>query len=220
VTVGMTGLPSHFAAGIDYVRGLKNIRLALGLHPLLAAKHARELELFKRLAEQTSYIGEVGLDFSRKGANTRQKQCLVFEAILDMIGNRPRFLSLHSRRADREILSALRARHIVGAVFHWFTGSIQMAIEAVDDGHFFSVNPAMMEKNRGRKLLCSLPRDRILTETDGPYVRINDRPAHPTDVRTVVDYLAEVWHVPSSAAEEQVEANVRLILSRLKSSGE
>ena len=66
ITIGMTNLPSHFKMGINHVKGYKFIRLALGLHPLRATEHAKEYSKFKQYLDMTSYIGEVGLDFSRE----------------------------------------------------------------------------------------------------------------------------------------------------------
>lgn len=103
----------------------------------------------------------------------------------------------------------------VTAVFHWFTGPLRVAIEVADKGHFFSVNPAMAQGDAGRKLLGRLPKDRILTETDGPYVHVSGRPARPRDVKIVVEVLAQTWQVSYESAEEQVESNTRLVLSRL-----
>ena len=67
IVIGMTNLPSHFQMGFSHIKGYKHIRLALGLHPLRVEEGRRELTLFKRLIGQTSYIGEIGLDFSRDG---------------------------------------------------------------------------------------------------------------------------------------------------------
>jgi TatD DNase family protein len=65
-TVAVTNLPSAFQTAYLHVAQYRKIRLALGLHPLLAEKHARERELFRGLLPKTS-IGEVGLDFSAQG---------------------------------------------------------------------------------------------------------------------------------------------------------
>ena len=58
IVIGMTNLPSHFKMGFLHVKGYKHIRLALGLHPLLASENKNELPLFNRLLDQTSYIGD------------------------------------------------------------------------------------------------------------------------------------------------------------------
>lgn len=215
ITFVMTALPSHFELGMEHVRQFKRIRLALGLHPLLAAEHFAEVEHFKRLAVDASYIGEVGLDFSRQGAVSRQQQRDVFAQLLDSIADRPRFVSVHARRAESEVLSALCAKGIGPAVFHWYTGPVSLISPILDDGHFFSVNPAMIRSAAGQKVIRLLPKDRILTETDGPYVRVGERPAIPSDVRLVVDYLAQAWRVSPANAEQQVETNTRTVLQGL-----
>ena len=64
LTIAVTNLPSHFEVGLPHLRGFRQIRLALGLHPLMAEYHERERKKFKQTFSKTSYIGEIGLDFS------------------------------------------------------------------------------------------------------------------------------------------------------------
>ena len=85
IVIGMTNLPSHFEMGFSHVGGFRHIRLALGLHPLLAAENKREITRFKRLVDQTSYIGEIGLDFSREGVETKEEQVKVLRELLAVI---------------------------------------------------------------------------------------------------------------------------------------
>src|SRR5215207_5842038 len=77
-TIAVTNLPSHFRAGVPHVRRFAKVRLALGLHPLAAAEHAGELSDFEALFTTTSFVGEVGLDYSREGWATRQRQLETF----------------------------------------------------------------------------------------------------------------------------------------------
>jgi TatD DNase family protein len=104
ITIGMTNLPSHFQMGIGHVKSYKNIRLALGMHPLCAKEHSPEYSKFKQYANETSYIGEVGLDFSREGYSTKEIQIKSFEFVLDCIKDKQKIISLHSRRAEGEVL--------------------------------------------------------------------------------------------------------------------
>ena len=85
IVIGMTNLPSHFQIGHPHLKGYKHIRLALGLHPLLAAESKSEVTLFKRLVDQTSYIGEIGLDFSKEGLATKDEQVAVLRELLSAI---------------------------------------------------------------------------------------------------------------------------------------
>jgi TatD DNase family protein len=74
LTVCVTNLPSAFEAAYPHIQRFKKVRLALGLHPLRADAHTEgELVRFKTLVGETSFIGEVGLDFSRDGVATRDR---------------------------------------------------------------------------------------------------------------------------------------------------
>ena len=77
IVIGMTNLPSHFRMGQPHLRSFKHVRLALGLHPLLASENKNELPLFNCLLDQTSYIGEIGLDFSKEGITTKNDQVFI-----------------------------------------------------------------------------------------------------------------------------------------------
>lgn len=61
-----------------------------------------------------------------------------------------------------------------------------MLEQAVAQGCYFSLNPAMMRSANGRRIADLLPPDRVLTETDGPFVQVGGRQARPADVATVV----------------------------------
>jgi TatD DNase family protein len=101
IVIGMTNLPSHFQIGQAHLKGFKHIRLALGLHPLLAAESKKEVSLFKRLVDQTSYIGEIGLDFSRESYATKDDQVSVLRELLPAIRGKKKIVSVHSRRAEK-----------------------------------------------------------------------------------------------------------------------
>lgn len=216
-TVAVTNLPSHFVLGAPHVVAAKSVRLALGLHPLYVDKHTpAELKKFRELATTTSYIGEVGLDFSTEGRSTANTQRTHFRLVLEVISNRPRFLTIHSRKAEVEILELLAEFGIVNAVFHWYSGPETLIDKIVDAGHYFSINPAMIRSTKGRSVIESIPHTRILTETDGPYLRIGDRPATPSDVGLVLNYLSSVWMLPQRDVAELVQTNFYTILEPIK----
>ena len=85
IVIGMTNVPKHFQIGQPHVMGYKYIRLSLGLHPLLSVEGRSQLSLFKRLVDQTSYIGEIGLDFSRHGVASKNIQINVLNEVLNSI---------------------------------------------------------------------------------------------------------------------------------------
>jgi TatD DNase family protein len=215
-TVAVTNLPSHFQLGSQHTARFRHVRMALGLHPLVAAQHRDELPLFRQLATAASYVGEIGLDFSREGKGTADAQVEVFREVLLALGKRRVFITLHSRQAEGKVTEMLAEFGVGPAVFHWFTGSPEHLQNAARAGHYFSVNPAMVSSAKGRSLIELMPQDRVLTETDGPYVKVGTRAAEPSDVRAVVRHLAQVWSSTEGQVEEVVFANYRSLLISAK----
>ena len=215
-TIVVTNLPSAYEKAAPHVRQFKKLRLALGLHPLMAAEHKAEREKFAQLANDAFYIGEVGLDFSPQGYATKDIQIESFRFILDTLADAPKFVTLHSRRAEAQVLELLLEARRAPAVFHWYSGPMKTLGAAVEAGHYFSVNPAMTLSPNGQKIIAALPPERVLTETDGPFVKVGSRVAVPSDVGIAEEYLAKVWDVSALAARNQVKANFSAVLKTLK----
>lgn len=215
-TIVVTNLPSAWQRSHPHVRQWRNLRLALGLHPLLAEKHEPEREMFRTLLPRTSFVGEVGLDFSREGKATADLQIQSFEFVLDAMGNLPKFVTIHSRGAESQVLEMLRVARRSPVVFHWYTGSLKNLALAVSAGHYFSVNPYMARTESGRKIIAAIPVDRILTETDGPFVKMGKRPAAPPDVLEVERELASLWNLSSEQARNMIAGNFKRLMEPLK----
>ena len=209
--VAVTNLPSHFALAADRLRGNSFVYAALGLHPLSVVDGVRELATFKRMAPHANYIGEIGLDFSRQGEQTKNLQERVFEEILHTIRDRPRFITLHSRGAERAVVEGLRRHQIRGAVFHWFSGSATDFARVIDDGHFVSVNVPMLSSLSGKKVVEGAPREAILVESDAPFAKARGKSSHPRDIMLVYEALAAKWCLSFEDTVETVTSNFRRI---------
>lgn len=182
IVIGMTNLPSHFCIGEPYIRSFKHVRLALGLHPLLAADKQNELQIFKNNIEKTSYIGEIGLDFSKSGISTKEIQISVLRKILSELKGKKKIVSVHSRKAERELLDLLCEYDIKNVIFHWYSGPVGLIPSILSCGYYFSINESMTLSKNGQKIIEYIPKPRILTETDAPY---NSK----TDIGNVLTYL-------------------------------
>jgi TatD DNase family protein len=214
--VAVTNLPSHFQQGQTPAAALKNVRLSLGLHPLLAPHSASEKALFAQLASATSYIGEVGLDFSKEGVVTKASQIESFDLVLGLIAKQGKVISIHSREAEEAVLQRLKLGRIETAVFHWFSGLESTLIQVIDTGHYLSVNGAMLASKRMRPLIARLPKSCLLLETDGPYTKTGSTPARPAHLRRVMADLATLWNCSSGDVEYELTMNFRTLLSRLE----
>ena len=209
----MTNLPSKFQAIQYTLKSYKNIRFALGLHPQEIAKHTKhEFELFSKLLDTTSYIGEIGLDFSPNWIHTAEKQIRSLEKILNMLRNKQKLISLHSRNAERYVLDLLIEKKIKAAVFHWYSGSNKILDSILQEGFFISVNPSMIKSKRGRSIISRIPKERILTETDGPFISTNNRPIEPLDIIPVLEFLSLQWNISNDNVKCRIFNNFKNLL--------
>lgn len=218
LTIVVTNLPSAFDRAFPYVQTMRNIRLALGLHPLIAEQHDPERKRFAELVDKTSYIGEVGLDFSRAGFSTKELQIESFKFVLRALQGKPKFITLHSRRAESAVLELLEEANRSPVVFHWYSGPLYVLNRASKQGHFFSINPAMVGSPKGQKIIASLSPDRVLTETDGPFVKIGNRAAVPSDVSVVENHLASLWSVRAGDVRAKIKENFLTLVRPLRAS--
>jgi TatD DNase family protein len=215
-TIGMTNLPSHFNMGYEHLKGFKKVRLALGMHPLYAANHEKEFPLFQDNLSRTSYIGEVGLDFSKEGLETKEIQKKTFEKILREVGGLKKLLSVHSRRAEKEVLFCLKQYEIKLSIFHWYSGPISFINEIIDAGYYFSINTAMIRSASGKSIIGQIPVSNILTETDGPFIEYNGRIVKPQDVGSIEVHLAKHFQMTQEEISLIIQNNFRNIISFLK----
>lgn len=207
--IGVTNRPCFFKEGSRYIKPYKRIRLALGLHPLQLEHSNSDLIEFEEQVDRTSYIGEVGLDFSSEGKKTKDKQIECFEEILRILAGKNKVLSIHSRQAESTILNLLDMFYQENVIFHWYTGSVDLIPEIVKHGYYFSVNEAMLYTSHGRELIYQMPRDRVLTESDAPY---NER----CDIQKSVVELSKLWNISYNDAYQSINNNFRALLKKLE----
>ena len=201
ILLGMTNLPSHFKMGFPHVKPFKNIRLALGFHPQAASERFEELSLFDELIDQTSYIGEIGLDFSIDFCSSREIQLSSLRHILKSLQNKRKIISVHSRKAEKELLDLLIEYRISNVIFHWYSGPLNLIPQIIERGYYFSINEAMTQSVNGRKIISAIPRDRILTESDAPY---NTK----TSIESVLLYM--------NMSENEIHSNFKALLKGLQ----
>lgn len=216
-TIGMTHLPSHFELGYHHVLQYKRVRLALGMHPLKSQFHSEEFDRFFANLDKTSYIGEIGLDYSKEGIQNKEIQLESFKKILNGLRNKKKILSVHSRKAEKDVLTLLTENTIPIAIFHWYTGPIALISKILNAGYYFSINPAMTRSINGKKIIKEIPQDRVLTESDGPYANYNGTPTKPKDVFYVQEYLAKLWRTSTDNVNEKIDKNFSSLINILKS---
>jgi len=212
-TVSVTNLPSAFERMESLVQGHEYICPALGLHPQNAFRRHFELERMWSLLDRTRYIGEIGLDYSTPESADKQVQRYVFQRILEHCSSAgDKVLSVHSRRSAADVISAIGGKYPGTVILHWFAGPKRELERAISYGYYFSVNPAMARTDRGMSLIRAIPRERFLTETDGPYVKVNHRPVRPRDAHSAALLLAGLLNMDPQELATMVYQNFRQLL--------
>jgi TatD DNase family protein len=220
-TIAVTNAPSVFFHTRELCRGTKFVRAAVGLHPELVHSHGRELDHLWPHLDETRYVGEVGLDYVTGDEDLRRRQRAVFsEIVARCAGKRDKVLTVHSRRAAADVLGIVGKGFPGSVILHWFSGSQAQLREANRIGCWFSVNPAMVQSPSGRKLIANMPPERVLTETDGPFVKTRGRAATPVDVADAVAALASLWRVTVEECASIVLGNFRRLLAERAGSDE
>lgn len=194
VTLAVTTTPRAWFQNRLWTRGSRYVFPALGLHPELVGERHHEIALLEENMKESSLIGEIGLDGSPRHQESWKAQVDVFTRALaaaQHLGGR--VLSIHSRRAARKVVESLNEYTTVDRVLpilHWFSGTKADVDQAAGLGCYFSINQHMLEHERGRRFVKSLPEDRLLTETDAPFTSMGDRKSEPSDVVVTTERLA------------------------------
>src|SRR5690606_14371421 len=116
-------------------------------------------------------IGECGLDGYWVKEETFAEQERVFEALIDIAVQNDLALIIHTRKREQRAVEILQHANVRKVNFHCFGGKTKLAQRCAEDhGWYFSIPANANRSEAFSKMLRSLPMDRILTETDAPYL--------------------------------------------------
>lgn len=166
-TIAMTNLPVLYEKEKQQYDS-PYIRTALGFHPELIGEYKKYIPLMWEKLSEARYIGEVGLDFTDK---TYQADQVSFfsELVQRCRKDETKIISIHSRKAEREVLDVLDDAFSFKAILHWYSGDESLLNRAVKMGCYFSVNGNMLKSRKIERMLEIVPKNRILLETDSPF---------------------------------------------------
>jgi TatD DNase family protein len=213
--LAVTTTPKAWRGNQRLMAERSRIHVALGLHPELVAERHSELALWETLLKETKFVGEIGLDGSPEFRGSWELQKATLARMLNACAHTGgKIISLHSRRAASAVLDAIETERGAGVpILHWFSGSKKELDRAVGLGCWFSVGPAMLRSEAGRKLAAVMPRDRVLTETDAPFAQINGRPLMPWEVVSIHPVLAQLWRCSENDVSQRLQGNLCRLMS-------
>jgi len=165
-------------------------------------------------------IGEVGLDFKCGAEEDWAAQVDVLREIAGQCAREGRALILHSRYAEAEAWDIVSAQHVQWVIWHDYRpqGPKSLLYRTIEAGHYLAVGPDLAASASMRNRLRAIPKEQVLTETNGPWSRLGtgDRAAA---LRAILARLAEVWRCTAGEAEAQVERNYSHLLAGIGANG-
>jgi len=214
--VAMTNAPFLFEACRKICKKYSNAWASLGMHPELVYQHKNQLKQFYDLLDLTSFVGEVGLDFTTRDKTYQKAQKMVFEKILSFCSNKKnKILSVHSRKADKYVIEIIGKDYPNTIIMHWYSGSILNLEEALNNGFYFSVNSSMVMAKNGQEIIRRIPNDKILLETDGPFIKKNYKHFTIEIFEFVIDKIALIKGICVEDIKLQIYENQQRIFHHI-----
>ncbi|HEY5562183.1 MAG TPA: TatD family hydrolase [Clostridiaceae bacterium] len=193
---------------------------AVGIHPeyadIVDYNVLMELrELSKK--DKVKAIGEIGLDYHYKENPTRQIQMDAFRKQMELAREVNLPVIIHDREAHEDTLNILKEYKGVVGEIHCFSGSSEFAIECMKLGYYIGFTGVVTFKNAKKILdvIKKVPLDRILVETDSPYmtpVPFRGEKNRSEYVKYIIEKIAEVKEVSYEELECRTNLNTRELL--------
>lgn len=184
---------------------------SVGLHPIHSEEENFDIEKYRELADSKKVvaIGETGLDLKKEYACFIEKQREVFLKQIDLSEELELPLVFHCRMAHKEMINILYNKRVNGVV-HCFTGKKSDACKYLDMGFYLGFNGIIFKLNLDR-VIKETPLDRILIETDCPYLTPPQEEGRnePLYVKYVAEKIAEIKGVKVEEVEKASTENAK-----------
>lgn len=213
INVGAYGDVSEKAIEIasEYNNG---VYAAVGQHP--GTKEEFDYNYFLNLAKNKKVvaIGECGLEFFHiKDVSLWEKQKEIFVKHMEVAKEVNKPIIIHCRDAHEDLLEILRMEtELPSGVMHFFTGTLEQAKKCIDLGFYISFSGVITFTNVYDEVVKNIPLEKILIETDCPYVApvpFRGKRNEPVYVKHVAQKIAELRGVSFDEVAEQTTKNAR-----------
>jgi TatD DNase family protein len=210
------GICGIIAVGMDSESNKKALKIgathpqfvypALGYHPwqIKEEEVRANLSFIQDHVEEGVALGEIGLDYKIKVK--KELQWKVFGELLDIALESNKPVIIHCRYSHRRAFEMAKEKKIRRAVFHWYSGSVELLDKILSRGYFISATPALVYSPPHQEAIKRAPIDRILLETDAP-VSYRGKESRPKDVQVTLEEVARLKKLDLNIVSEQTTTN-------------
>jgi len=186
-----------------------------GIHPRRAAEYAERLPEIGRYIESSPAIGEIGLDFHWiKDSSTYLAQRKVLTYFIAAAREQKKFVNLHTKSGEKEILDLLEKYDVRRAIVHWYSGPMDILRAMAEFGCYFTIGVEVRFSDYIKSIAQAVPEHLLLTETDNPggLKWLSGEIGMPREIEKVIEVIAALRHSTPFQVEARVQANfLRLI---------
>jgi TatD DNase family protein len=204
---------------LDISKKYENVYCSAGIHPHdsqnVDKDYIQQIELMMNSNKMIA-VGEIGLDYF-KNISSKKSQIKVFNELLQLADKIDKPVIFHNRDADEDIIEILSSYPNVTGVSHCFSSTLSTAKKLLDIGYYISFSGNLTFKNSNLPSVAKyLPLDRLLVETDSPYLSpepFRGKPNEPGRTRYVAEKLAEIHNTSFDTIVEQTTKNINKLFS-------
>jgi TatD DNase family protein len=186
-----------------------------GVHPRRAQQYASRLGELAPLIEGSPAIGEIGLDFHwEKDTSTYPAQRKVLEYFFAGAREQKKFVNLHTKGGEKDILDLLEKYEIGRAIIHWYSGPLDILDAMIQYGAYLTIGVEVNYSDHIKAIAQEIPDHLLLTETDNPggLKWLNGQLGMPRAIENVVATVAALRQASPKRIQQLVHANfARLI---------
>lgn len=166
------------------------------------------VEWVERHVGEAFAVGEIGLDGYWVPEKYWEQQEAVFRRLVQIALDANKAIIIHTRKREARTFEILQEMGATRVDWHCFGGRVTLARRIAEHGHYLSI-PANARRNQAfTRMLETLPRKRLLLETDCPYLGPErEEMNEPSNVRLTAEYAAELWGCDQALATRQLGDN-------------
>ena len=212
--------PETSKEAIAQAKKYDNMYTAIGIHPsdarFLSDPESEISEIKNLILDKSNKcvaLGEIGLDYHYPDTN-KEMQMVYFDRQMALAEELNIPVVIHDRESHEDVMNVIRQYPNVKGVLHSFSGSREMAEELVKMGWYISFSGTISFTNarRPKEVAASLPKDKVLIETDAPYLAPHPHRGtlnHSGKLEFTNKALADVWGISEEECARITEENAK-----------